>query len=118
MFQRIRPAAGVAVVLLALIAVDGNTQDANRPATAKINEPKSEASQASLPVEPNPRLQIQYVGMMGIGLTVDNNITLCCGPGAIRTNFKIDGRVLYPNTQGQQPLPPGPGGKKRNGLQS
>lgn len=118
MFQRIKSAVAAALVLSALIAADGNTQDANRPATAKINEPKSEAAQAALPVEPNPRLQIQYVGMMGIGLTVDNNITLCCGPGAIRTNFKIDGRVLYPNTRGQEALPPGPGGRKRNGLQA
>jgi len=93
-------------------------QEPAKPVTVKIDQPKSEASQASLPVEPNPRLQIQYVGMMGIGLTVDNNITLCCGPGAIRTNFKIDGRVVYPNAAGQQPLPPGPLGKKRHGLQA
>jgi hypothetical protein len=64
-------------------------------------------------------VQYQYIGMMSFGLTVDQNITLCCGPGAIRTNFKIDNRITYPNTPNiGAPLPLDRFGKARKGIQS
>jgi hypothetical protein len=108
---RLIACCGVLGVGVALVAQD-------RAVSVKIHPERVEAAQAVLPVEPNPRIQIQYVGMMGFGLMVDNRHHLCCGAGAIRTNFKIDERIVYPNVQGKQPLPPGPFNKKRHGQQT
>jgi hypothetical protein len=89
----------------------------DRPVTVKVHPERVDAPQAALPIESGLRIQIEYVGMMGFGLTVDGRYPLCCGAGAIRTTFKIDDRIFYPNVQGKEPLPPGPSDKKRYGQQ-
>ncbi|MCI0366586.1 MAG: hypothetical protein L0219_22205 [Phycisphaerales bacterium] len=106
---------GVAVLFLAYTTVQ--PQEAAGPVTVKIHEPKTEITEVILPVDPNPRIQINGVTQMNFGLMVDNTKWLCCGQGAIRTNFKIDGQVVYPNNNPQQALPPGPFNKKRIGHQ-
>src|SRR5262249_23506496 len=45
---------------------------------------------------------------------------LCCGAGAIRTNFKIDDAIIHPNNVGAQvkPLPADRSGRVRPGMQT
>jgi hypothetical protein len=93
---------------------------AQEPAyTVTFREPQTEVANIVQPVEPNPRIQYQYTGMMAFGLTVDQNIMLCCGAGAIRTNFKVDNLIRHPNIAGMgTPLPPDRTGKPRRGIQA
>jgi hypothetical protein len=110
-----------------------------------FREPTVDVAQVVLPTETNQRIQLQYVGMMAFGLTIDNQKMLCCGAGAIRTVFKIDEKIVHPNVpavgvqggmvvqggvivqggivgpngfQQGKPLPPDRNGKVRPGMQS
>jgi hypothetical protein len=84
-----------------------------------FQEPKVEVAEIVRPVDTNQRIQFQYVGMMSFGLTVDQKY-LCCGAGAIRTNFKIDNAIVYPNNVGNQAkaLTPDRFGRVRPGMEA
>jgi hypothetical protein len=100
--------------LAALAAQDGDVR-------VTFHEPTTDiAAAVALPVEPIQRIQYQYVGTMAFGLTIDQQKWLCCGPGAIRTTFKVDNTIVFPNVVGvkPQPLPPDAFGRVRPGLQT
>ena len=118
------------VVLIAVFffPITASAQDVS----VKFHEPRTESVNIVSPVDPVQRLQLQYVGQMAFGLIYENRIMMCCGAGAIRTNFKIDDRIVMPmgqvrvglaanginNQAGGTPLPPDRAGKPRVGTQS
>ncbi|MCI0377669.1 MAG: hypothetical protein L0215_08695 [Gemmataceae bacterium] len=108
----------VALPFFVLLLASARGQDAKSPVVVKVHEGKTEVTEAILPVDPTPRIQIRPTGGMGLGLTVDGNKMLCCGDGAIRTNFKIDDQIVYPKVGMQQQLPAGSAAKKRYGFTS
>jgi hypothetical protein len=85
-----------------------------------FHEPKTDVADVVLPVEAKQRIQFSYVGMMGFGLTIDQQKWLCCGAGAIRTNFKIDDAIVHPNNVGNKALvlPADRVGRIRPGMQT
>lgn len=91
--QTWRAGAVVALVAGVLVGSFALAQDADY--TVTFHEAKTDVAAIVLPVETNQRIQIQYTGMMGFGLMIDNTKYLCCGAGAIRTNFKIDGSLIH-----------------------
>lgn len=110
--------AAVVLAVTAVVGVVAFAQEGEYAVT--FHEPKTDVAAIVLPVEGNQRIQIQYTGMMCFGLMIDNTKYLCCGAGAIRTNFKIDGQIHYPNNVGNvaQPLPPDRFGRPRPGTQT
>lgn len=107
-----------AAVVCLEVGAASQSQEARSPVSVKFHEPKTDVAQVVLPVNPTPQIAIQATGQFGLGLVAEGNKMLCCGPGAIRTNFKIDNQIVYPNVPQQQPLPPGPFNKKRLGYHS
>src|SRR5690349_3993184 len=89
---------------LPLLALTAVLAAPNGEFTVTFHDPKTDVAAIVLPVETNQRIQLQYVGMMGFGLTVDGKM-LCCGAGAIRTNFKIDDAIIFPNNPGNPVKP-------------
>lgn len=114
-----RTAPRLTLAGLSLIAIATALLAQNGEFSVTFHEPKTDVVAFNLPVETNQRIQYQYVGMMGFGLTVDQKM-LCCGAGAIRTNFKIDDAIIYPNNVGNQvkQLPPDRAGRVRTGMQT
>lgn len=100
----------------AILAQDGEVR-------VTFHEPKIDVAAIVLPIEGPQRVQIQHTGGMAFGLTVDNKL-LCCGAGAIRTDFKIDEQMVHPNVGLNRPpnnilpLPPNRLGKPQAGAQS
>lgn len=107
----------VAAVSAAILAAASTAQD--NPVRVTFHEPKTDLATIAMPVQGPQRIQYQYTGQMAFGITVDNKM-LCCGAGAIRTNFKIDGNIVHPTPVAQQPqpLPKDRFGKVRVGVQS
>jgi hypothetical protein len=107
-------AAGtVALLALGLLAAGLAAQP---PVAVKIQQEKATVEEVSLPVDPTMRAQPSFVGNMAYGLNIEGK-RLTFGAGSARTTFRIDGQVLGPGGQ-QQPLPPGPRGKARTGVQT
>jgi hypothetical protein len=108
-------AAGI--VLLALQS--GYTQQkTSTNKQVKVTVDEEEAEIVALPLDPTVRIEHQYVGNMSFGVTAEGKL-LTCGPGAAHALFKINNQITFPDVVPQpQPLPPGPNGKKRNGIQT
>jgi hypothetical protein len=107
------------VLGLALFALQpgfAQQKTANKP--VKVTIDTEEAEVVALPLDPVVRIEHQYVGNMSFGVTAEGKM-LTCGPGAAHTLFKINNQVFFPDiVPQQQALPPGPNGKKRNGIQA
>src|ERR1700737_3167756 len=88
------------IIVVALAALVGAAQEpAKPPVTVKFHEPKTAVSaEARVPIDPTVRVQIQNTGGMAFGLTADG-IRLTFSSGSIRTLFKIDNQMIFPNTQ-------------------
>ncbi len=116
----VRLSLGACVACLAFGVLASTMLAQNDDIRVTFHEPKTDVAAIVLPVEGNQRIQLQYTGMMSFGLTIDNQKLLCCGAGAIRTNFKIDDAIVHPNAVPNQgkALPPDRFGKPRAGIQS
>ena len=116
----VRLGLGVCVACFACGVIGSAILAQNDDIRVTFHEPKTDVAAIVLPVEGNQRIQLQYTGMMAFGLTIDNQKLLCCGAGAIRTNFKIDDLVVHPNAVPNmgKALPPDRFGKARAGIQS
>jgi hypothetical protein len=87
--------------------------------TIAFREPTTEVANIQLPIEAAPRIQFAATGMMGLGLKIDEKKWLCCYDGAIRTTFKIDNAIVFPNNVGNvAKLAPDRLGRPRHGVQS
>ncbi len=122
---RILARFGAAALIGALVLVPLHGQDAAGPVNVKFQEPKTDVAEMAVAVNPLQLIRIGHVGNMSFGLTYLPNGQphpqgglLCCGDGAIRTMFKVDGAMVYPNSpRAAQPLPATPTGKARPGVQ-
>jgi hypothetical protein len=113
-----RHLGGLCLVLaLFALALPGSAQEkGSRPVKVTIQEEKAEI--VALPLDPQVRIEYQYVGNMSYGVTAEGKM-LTCGPGAASAMFKIDEQIMFPDNVTQpQNLPAGPNGKKRNGIQT
>src|SRR5205085_9940697 len=91
---------------------------AARPVKVTISEDKTEVGERVLPLDPQIRVEYQYVGNMSFGVTAEGK-RLTCGAGSAHTVFKIDNQVFFPDgNMQQQALPDGPNKKKRHGMQT
>jgi hypothetical protein len=112
--------SSIFIVLIALAELVGAMQEpAKPPVTVKFHEPKTDmAAEASAPIDPTVRVQIQNTGGMAFGLNADG-IRLTFGSGSIRTMFKIDKQTIFPNAPPPMPLlAKTPQGKVRHGFTS
>jgi hypothetical protein len=108
------------IIVVALAALVGAAEEpAKPPVTVKFHEPKTAVTaEASVPIDPTLRVQIQNSGGMAFGLNADG-IRLTFSSGSIRTLFKVDNQMISPNTQPPALLPAKtPDGKARHGYQS
>jgi hypothetical protein len=105
-----------AVLLVPLVSLG---QEPAGKYSVKFHEPKMETTEAFIPIDPTPRIQYSYTGNMCMGLQVDGQKWLCCGQGAIRTSFRIDGQNISPQDNMSRPLDKKDGqGKARPGFQT
>jgi len=104
-------------VLAVLLASMPCSAQEKSPVRVRFLEPRSEGTPVLAPVDPQPRITIQYANQMMFGLMAPPNKMLSTGP-SLRTQFRIDNRMLFPNVAGRQPLPPGPGDQRREGTQA
>ncbi len=92
--------------------------EATGPVKVEFHQARSEGAPAVAPIDPAVRIQFQHVGRMMFGLTYDQNTMLSCGPGSMRTTFRVDDRMVQPTSGPAGPLPAAPAGKRRTGGQS
>src|SRR5262249_55851132 len=92
---------------------------AKPPVTVKFHEQKTAvAAEASVPIDPTLRVQIQNSAGMAFGLNADG-IRLTFSSSSIRTLFTIDNQRISPNAQPRPLLPAKtPEGKTRHGYES
>jgi hypothetical protein len=114
------------VIVLGLVAGSiGESQDSKAPVKVVVKDGKSVLEEASLPVDPTPRIVVGHFpgGGFNFGLSVDNQ-RICCSPqGSIWIQARIDGQILFLGQDPQRgggavnpkPLPAGPFNKKRLG---
>ena len=124
---RILARFGAAALVGALALVPAHGQDAPGPVKVTFQETKTDVTEVAVAIDPAVKIRIGHVGAMAFGLTYlfnaqqqngDINGMLCCGDGAIRTMFKVDGAMVYPNIAvGTRPLPANLAGKARPGMQ-
>lgn len=105
------------VLLLAGLPTALPEPPATGPVVVRFHEERKEGV-AAAEIDPVQRIRVQHMGSMMFGLTVDEKVMISTGAGSIYPIFKIDDRVLKPSCGPAGPLPPGPGGKRRNGGQS
>jgi hypothetical protein len=110
-------------LVLLMAATLGAGQDAAGPVKVVVKDGKLLA--AEVPVDPTPRIQVGYAGGMMLGLSVGGTKITCTPQMSIMPTVRVDNQELQPgfnpvNGQAsqQQPLPPGPFGKKRLGTQT
>jgi hypothetical protein len=113
-----------AAALLGLCTAAGQTQQNGSPVRVTIKDGKVVAEEPTIPIDPAPRIVIGHTGATYFGLTVEGK-RICIAPqGGIWSNARVDNQEINPGfgniqMQGrQQPLGPGPYGKKRHGTQS
>ncbi len=101
----------------------GDGQEAARPVHVVIKDGKLLAAQ--LPIDPTPRITAKYSAGMYFGLIVGGTRITCTPEMSVMPLARIDNQVVQPgfNPQTaqaapQEPLPPGPFGKKRLGTQT
>jgi hypothetical protein len=103
--------------LLAMVAAVVPARSQTPPVQVKILESeKIQAVEMYVPVDPAQRAEYRYVGNFCYGLYVDG-VILCCGDGAIRPSFRVDGNNYFAPQAPGQPLPPSKTGKARTGMQ-
>jgi hypothetical protein len=112
---------GLCVAVYLAIAAIGVGQEAGRVKVV-IRDGKLLADEA--PVDPKPRIAASYGGGMYFGLTVAGTRITCTPESSVMPMARIDNQLLQPGFDAmgqpamQQPLPPGPFGKKRLGSQT
>lgn len=119
----LRLAASFAV--LGMGGVLGHTQSSTGPVLVTIKDGKVSAAEPTFPVDPTERIKIGHTGSMYFGLTVEGKLISCSPQGSIWASARIDNQEFNPgfgnmqNVGGQQqPLSPGPFGKKRPGTRT
>ncbi len=109
------------VVLSAMSPGDG--QEPTRPVRVVITDGKALA--ADVPVDPTPRIQAGYQGM-NFGLMVGPTRITCTPNASVFSLVRIDRQIVtqpgFDPATGRfanvEPLPPGPFGKRRHGMQT
>lgn len=124
--RRIAPLA--LTLFLALLAThragrDASAQEVPRAFKVVVKEGKAETDE--LPLDPLPHIEARYAGGMLFGLTLDGARITCTAENSVYPRLRIDNQEYQPGYDlmtGQpataQPLPPGPGGKKRFGTRT
>jgi hypothetical protein len=113
------PVIAISVMSLLFMAIVSAGQNGAKPVNVKFHEPKTDVStEASAPIDPTLRINLQMVGNMAFGLSAEG-VRLCFGAGSIQTLFKINNVATYPNTLQPAKLPDKtPNGKSRHGYYS
>jgi hypothetical protein len=111
------------VVWIFAAATLGPGQEAAAPVKVVVKDGKLLA--AEVPIDPAPRIDARYAGGMMMGLSVGGTRITCTPESSIMPMARIDNQELQPGfnlmngqPSPQQPLPPGPFGKKRLGTQT
>src|SRR5947209_2824935 len=110
--------------VMALLAASlGGAQELAAPVKVTIKDGKLVAPEAA--VDPKPRIDARYAGGMMFGLFVEGTRITCTPESSVMHLARIDNQVVQPGfdpmtgqPSPQQPLPPGPFGKKRLGTQT
>ena len=79
-------------------------QEASRPVTVKFHEPKTDVTEATVPIDPTVRVIIQATGGMAYGLNAEG-ARLTFSAGSARTTFKIDEQIVHPAVGAPMKLP-------------
>ncbi len=111
----------IALVLAAGTLVAG--QGATPAVVVRIQDGKLMADEA--PVDPTPRIEARYSPGMFFGLNVEGTRITCTLESSVFAAAQVDNQIVQPGFDPnsgqpvpQQPLPPGPFGRKRLGSQT
>jgi hypothetical protein len=118
LFGRLLYGTWIGTVSLGLLAgswAAAQPQTTTSPFKVTIKEDKTEVVEPILPVDPAILISPSFAGAMSYGLNTSDGKRLTFSSGSARTNFKINGQVIYPNVTRQVALPPGPRNKPRHG---
>src|ERR1043166_8025409 len=111
----------LSLTVLALVAASARAQGPMPPVTVKIEDDKSVAVEATMPVDPAQHAQLITQQNMLLMVRVNNQLY---HQGYLQTVFNIDGQIVYAgNPPGRmtifnQPLPKTKDGKDRTGTHS
>jgi hypothetical protein len=100
----------------------GTGQEAGGPVRVVIKDAKHFA--AEVPIDPQQRIDTRYGGGFYFGLSIEGTRITCTPDISVMPMVRIDNQVLQPGfdmngqQSPQQPLPPGPFGRKRLGTQT
>lgn len=100
-------------------------QETSRPFKVTIKDGKTVVGEATMPIDPQQRIQTQYSGANAFGLTVDGRRITCSTNGSVWGTLRVDGNnndpFNDPNFGGRflpKSLPATASGKKRLGSES
>ncbi|MFO0965022.1 MAG: hypothetical protein U0793_05460 [Gemmataceae bacterium] len=105
---------------LAILAlpVHAPAQDYRGPVKVFVKDGKILSAAPELPVDPAVAVSIAHSSAFRCGVSVDGKRLTCSPNGSVWVNARVDGAEIMLGNFGMmvaKPLPPGPGGKKRNG---
>lgn len=108
-------------IFMGLVAVAVPAQEHRGPVQVIVKDGKTISPALELPFDPTPKINIGFGGGFRWGLMVDGKRITCSEQGSIWLQARIDGREFPVGDLGvdgpgaPKPLPPGLGGKKRQG---